>query len=165
MDNLGDLEQMTVHSRKELDAVFRNTSSDKSSIWYGSRKLVHAKWTYILNCREARNENDPYIPFGSQALQRCPTDTMKIFQQIARSKLGQDGKFTFVFKDVMQSRPRRGIRTKALADFNGEDYGGEYLNFKTGDCIDVLPAPDGKSDGWAYGEFSGTFGWFPPTYV
>ena len=74
--------------------------------------------------------------------------------------------FTFVLKDVMKTKPTRGIPTTAVMDFNGRDYGDEYLTFKKDARIDVLPTPD-NSSGWAYGLHSGTSvtGWFPPTYI
>ena len=71
-----------------------------------------------------------------------------------------------MLKDVMKTKPTRGIPTTAVMDFNGRDYGDEYLTFKKDDRIDVLQTPD-NSAGWAYGLHYETSanGWFPPTYI
>ena len=57
-------------------------------------------------------------------------------------------------------------RYYAKAEFNGEDFGNEYLAFRLGD--EVLPCcpPSGiDAAGWAYGRLtSGARGWYPPSY-
>ena len=59
-------------------------------------------------------------------------------------------------------------RGVAMRSFSGHEYGDEYLTFKAGDVVDLLPAPAGvEAEGWAYGVLvnASCEGWFPPTYV
>lgn len=58
-------------------------------------------------------------------------------------------------------------RSLAVADFNGTEFGEEYLSFKAGERVSTLPIPEGEdSQGWQYGVLSsGKKGWFPPEYV
>ena len=57
-------------------------------------------------------------------------------------------------------------RTKAAADFDGRDYGEEYLVLLSGDAIAQMDPPE-EACGWAYGLNLRSLraGWFPPTYV
>ena len=168
MERLSDLQSVTVHSREELDRVLQVLSADRSNIHYGRDKVLHATWTYLLNCRAAREERDVYVPFGRDALRRCPEQALELLRHIARSTFGQKKNFEFVFQHVLQTKPTRGVPTRAAADFNGHEYGAEYLTFAMGDAIDMLPTPpgEGPSD-WAYGvhRATGAIGWLPPTYV
>ena len=63
--------------------------------------------------------------------------------------------------------PRRLVpRPTALADFNGHEYGPDYLNLAKGDV--VLPAriPEGvDAEGWAYGSLDGKLGWYPEPVI
>ena len=55
---------------------------------------------------------------------------------------------------------------RALADFDGEAYGPEYLTFSQGDAVQLLPLPHGvKDEGWALGATDAREGWYPPHYV
>ena len=54
-----------------------------------------------------------------------------------------------------------------LADFDGRDYGAEYLVLAAGDLVLPMPVPSGvKGEGWMYGRKPhGQPGWYPPEYV
>ena len=53
-----------------------------------------------------------------------------------------------------------------LFDFQGCEYGTEYLNLIKGDIVVPLLRPvDAVEDGWAYGIFHGKHGWYPIDFV
>ena len=64
------------------------------------------------------------------------------------------------------------FRGVALADFDGDEYGSEYISLRKGALVEVhaVEGPDGWTDsleGWAYGmvDNSSGLGWFPRAYV
>ena len=63
--------------------------------------------------------------------------------------------------------PRRLVpRPIALADFQGNEYGPEYLNLAKGDVVLPARVPEGvDAEGWAYGSLDGKLGWYPESFV
>ena len=63
--------------------------------------------------------------------------------------------------------PRRLVpRPIALADFQGTEYGPEYLNLTKGDVVLPARVPEGvDAEGWAYGSLNGKLGWYPESFV
>lgn len=59
------------------------------------------------------------------------------------------------------------LRTVARADFNGPEWGPEYLSFTKGQIVRPLQPPPGvAAEGWTYGWVkAGESGWYPPDYV
>ena len=56
----------------------------------------------------------------------------------------------------------------ALARFDGQQIGAEYLDCAAGDLILICEAPPGtNAAGWSYGHVprTGATGWYPPTYA
>lgn len=64
--------------------------------------------------------------------------------------------------------PPKPMYAVVLSDFNGPDFGAEYLKLSKGDRIVPLKQPSGVDPvGWAYGCLIGTCleGWYPPSYI
>ena len=57
-------------------------------------------------------------------------------------------------------------RPTALADFDGNEYGPDYLNLAKGDVVVPARVPEGvDAEGWAYGSLNGKLGWYPESFV
>ena len=57
------------------------------------------------------------------------------------------------------------VELVALWDFDGQDYGPEYLEFQRGARLLRLPDPLDAA-GWAFGQLlaTGATGWYPPAF-
>mmetsp|Transcript_14416 Transcript_14416/g.27009 ORF Transcript_14416/g.27009 Transcript_14416/m.27009 type:complete len:270 (+) Transcript_14416:84-893(+) len=53
-----------------------------------------------------------------------------------------------------------------LADFNGKEYGPDYLTLASGDLVSLCPSPDLNAEGWSFGIHvkDGSSGWFPSQF-
>jgi len=61
-------------------------------------------------------------------------------------------------------QPPPGKRAIALFDFDGEQYGSEYLSLREGDSLDDLETEDGGWL-WGYSHRLHRSGWYPPGYA
>lgn len=58
------------------------------------------------------------------------------------------------------------LNGKAVADFDPEPFGAEYIALEKNCDVRVLPPPDGQSyEGWSYGDAGCLRGWFPTNFV
>ena len=74
MELLSDLQKVQVSTRAELDSILYELEATPRGIYFGPSRL-HPTWTYVLNCREARETKhlqDVYVPFGKDALMKDP---------------------------------------------------------------------------------------------
>ena len=80
-----------------------------------------------------------------------------------------------VFRPLLPARPQPAATPsvprppqplKVLAEFDGEEYGSDYLNLRPGDGVVPRAAPEAAA-GWAYGYHlqGGRLGWYPPQFV
>ena len=54
----------------------------------------------------------------------------------------------------------------AMYNFDGAEYGTEYLSLTAGAAIvSIPPPPRTRPEGWAYGFSNGLYGWYPPHYA
>lgn len=55
---------------------------------------------------------------------------------------------------------------RVLEDFDGMEYGGNYLTLQRGETARRLTIPEGESaQGWAFGEAGVRRGWYPPSFA
>ena len=161
-----------VTTKSALHSLLLELHADKAGITHGPLRVLDAVRTYEANCRESRDK-ETVIHFGREALQRDPQKALEAFSHLARTKFGQDKQFDFIFlEEQIPEKPTRPcLRPSfavARAQFNGEEYGADYLSMVTGNRINALKTPPGEDPaGWAYGYNMDTEqeGWFPSAFV
>ena len=79
----------------------------------------------------------------------------------------------FLLREFIQERVREEAAAPAspppaltaIADFDGREWGDEYLSFRRGGAILPLPRCGADAAGWAYSLHLHTAGWYPPAYA
>ena len=145
---------LAVTSKAGLRAALEELDADASGIRHTAFGPVDCLQAYVANVHAPPAA--PALPgFGHGAFLRDAGRALDAFQHFSRCQYGQMK--TFVFKFCA-----RGV---AVAAFDGELYGDDYLVLHPGVVV-AAAAPPCEPEGWAFGALAnGSCGWFPPSYV
>ena len=155
-------------TKDELRAALERLISDAKGIRHTSWGLVDCLESYKRNVKEPAAV--PLLPgFAPQGIAKDPAGALEVFKHFCRSQYGQ--RQCFVFSFVTPEAPSRAAGAepraagRALAGFNGSQWGADYLTLHAGASITSAPPPC-EPEGWSFGALAdGSRGWFPPTFV
>ena len=147
-------------TKAELRGALEGLVADAAGIRHTSWGQVDCLESYKGNVKE--HAPDPILPgFTQEGIARDPDGALDDFKHFCRSQYGQRQCFVFSFGTIAQPR----AAGRALASFNGYQWGAGYLTLHEGAAITSVPPPC-EPDGWSFGALAdGRRGWFPPTFV
>jgi hypothetical protein len=151
---------LRVGTKAELSAALERLVSDPTGIRHAAWGSVDCLESYKRNVKE--HAAVPLLPgFAPEGIAKDPACALSDFKHFCRSQFGQRRCFLFSFGTI--AAPSRSGR--ALAGFDGSQFGADYLTLHEGASL-TSATPPCEPEGWSFGALAdGSQGWFPPTFV